>query len=83
MSCIKWALWFLEGHVIPSGTTIIIFAYGAGRNPEIFPEPDKFNPSRYDGEYILPFSYIPFSAGPRNCIGKLQICKITMINRQL
>ncbi len=44
-------------------------------NPEFFPEPEKFKPERFlkrdDGseEGVIPFSYIPFGGGPRQCIG--------------
>ncbi|EFA04535.1 cytochrome P450 4C1 [Tribolium castaneum] len=56
---------------IPKGVNITIFAYGIHRDPKYFPEPDKFDPGRFetiDGK--LPYAYIPFSAGPRNCIGQ-------------
>lgn len=61
-----------EGSVIPKGTTTLFFVYGLHRNPEIYPEPDVFKPERFLNENATsrnPFFYIPFSAGPRNCIG--------------
>ncbi|KAJ3655743.1 hypothetical protein Zmor_014858 [Zophobas morio] len=61
----------INGISIPKGVPIIIFAYGIHRDPTHFKDPEKFNPSRFeeiDGKH--PYSYIPFSAGPRNCIGQ-------------
>lgn len=45
-----------------------------GRNADLFPDPEAFWPERFNVETTTdktnPFSYIPFSAGPRNCIGQ-------------
>ncbi|KAJ3632246.1 hypothetical protein MTP99_009263 [Tenebrio molitor] len=60
-----------NGSIIPEGVTITLFAYAIHRDPKYFENPEQFNPSRFekiDGK--LPYCFIPFSAGPRNCIGQ-------------
>ncbi|XP_055694693.1 cytochrome P450 4d2-like [Lutzomyia longipalpis] len=59
---------------IPAKSTVIIGAFFMGRNATLFPEPNAFKPERFvEDETTMkknPYSYIPFSAGPRNCIGQ-------------
>lgn len=43
------------------------------RNPDIYPDPEKFDPERFLGNNkINSWTYMPFSEGYRNCIGKWQ-----------
>lgn len=47
--------------------------FAMGHNPDIFPDPERFEPERFTAEARLnknPFEYVPFSAGSRNCVGK-------------
>lgn len=63
----------LQGVKVPAGTTINIPVYAMHHADDVFPEPEKFRPERFTLEEIQkrnPYAYIPFSAGPRNCIGK-------------
>lgn len=65
--------WVLDGITVPKNTTVAIFLYGMSHDPEVFPEPDKFDPDRFLPENMSSrhnYAYIPFSAGPRNCIGQ-------------
>ncbi|BAY87134.1 cytochrome P450 [Calothrix parasitica NIES-267] len=59
----------LEGYELPTGTEVWVSIFHTHRNPEIYPEPLKFNPQRWETLEVDNFQYNPFSAGSRKCIG--------------
>ena len=62
----------LNGIHIPAGTEILIPVYSLHHDPDAWEEPEKFDPERFRGpakDARHAFQFIPFGAGPRNCIG--------------
>ncbi|XP_050306003.1 cytochrome P450 4d2-like [Anthonomus grandis grandis] len=59
-----------KDHIIPKDTMISLFLYGMNRDPDFHNDPDKFNPDRFLSTDKKAYSFLPFSAGPRNCIGQ-------------
>ena len=59
----------LGGLDLPKGSRVYFSQYLTHRTPDVFPDPQRFEPDRWDGLEPPPFSYIPFGAGPRMCIG--------------
>jgi hypothetical protein len=58
---------------LPKGTLITIPLLGIHRDPSIYPDPDKFDPERFNGDKVKErhsYAYMPFGEGPRNCIGE-------------
>ena len=60
------------GYDIPAGTNIFFAPYYLHRHPDFWNEPEAFKPERFAPEEVKKrhkFAFIPFSAGPRRCIG--------------
>lgn len=60
----------LGGYVLPARAEVYVPIYFIQRNPALWPAPDEFQPDRFAGEEApARLAMLPFSAGPRNCIG--------------
>jgi cytochrome P450 len=59
-------------YFVPAGTEIYVSPYFIQRHPDLWKDPDRFNPDRFgpDHSQDRPLAMLPFSAGPRNCIGE-------------
>jgi cytochrome P450 len=80
----------VKGHVIPKGCNVLLHLYVMHHNPGVWPEPDKFIPDRFHPDIAAgrnAYNFVPFSAGPRNCIGQnfalnmLKVVLAKIINR--
>ena len=57
---------------IPAGSTVIVYVYGAHHAARYWEDAETFNPERFtkaNAKSQTPFTYMPFGAGPRGCIG--------------
>jgi cytochrome P450 len=59
----------LGGYALPEGTEVFVSIYQTHHMPELYPEPEAFNPQRWESIEPTMFEYNPFSAGSRTCIG--------------
>jgi cytochrome P450 len=59
----------LGGYTVPSGTIVFLSPYITQRNKRWFPNPDAFEPERWDTA-TPKFAYFPFGAGAKMCIGE-------------
>ena len=62
----------ISGHALAPGTTIFVSLFVLHRRPDIFPNPDTFDPDRFtnDAEKTWPrMAYLPFTGGTHICIG--------------
>ncbi len=72
----------IMGYLVPKGARLIVSPYVAHRLPDIWEQPEAFVPERFTPEATQvrsPYAYIPFGAGPRQCIGR----RFALIEAQL
>jgi cytochrome P450 len=63
----------LVGHQAPAGADVLMSPYVVHRHPQHWTDPEEFRPERFATESIAEthrYAFIPFSAGPRHCVGE-------------
>nr|XP_006813041.1 PREDICTED: leukotriene-B(4) omega-hydroxylase 1-like [Saccoglossus kowalevskii] len=70
---LKSSLTLPDGRAIPAGYNVLIAINALHHNSLVWDNPLEFDPSRFlpeNSKSRSPYAYVPFSAGPRNCIGQ-------------
>lgn len=67
----------IAGMAVPAGTNVMLNMFAVHRRPELWDNPEGFDPGRFDpeaegaqGRGGQRFAYFPFSDGPRTCLGE-------------
>jgi cytochrome P450 family 138 len=63
------AIYRLGEWVLPRGDSILISISQIHENPEVFPDPERFDPQRYIESKPAMFAWLPFGGGARRCVG--------------
>ncbi|XP_022829115.1 cytochrome P450 4g15 [Spodoptera litura] len=61
------------GKQVPAGTTVVVATYKLHRRPDVYENPTKFDPDNFLPEKSANrhyYAFVPFSAGPRSCVGR-------------
>ncbi|KAI8786732.1 cytochrome P450 3A7 [Biomphalaria glabrata] len=73
----------IQGVHFPKDMIVVIPVYAFHTDPDLFPEPEKFDPERFDPENKTTrhqYAHLPFGQGPRNCIGmRLALLELKMV----
>ncbi|XP_003705403.1 cytochrome P450 4g15 [Megachile rotundata] len=60
-------------YTVPAGSTVVVATFKLHRQPHIYPNPDTFDPDNFLPEKTANrhyYAFVPFSAGPRSCVGR-------------
>jgi cytochrome P450 len=61
----------LGSYSLPRGTTIVFSHYITHHMADLYPQPERFRPERWQTINPSPYEYLPFGAGPRMCVGAM------------
>ncbi|CAA0831866.1 Flavonoid 3-monooxygenase [Striga hermonthica] len=78
----------IEGFHIPKRSRLLVNVWAIGRDPDVWPDPEKFSPERFIGSKIdlrgHDFQLLPFGSGRRSCPGlQLGLTVVKLIVAQL
>jgi cytochrome P450 len=59
----------IAGYDLPAGTALVPALYLVNRRPELYPEPERFDPQRFIGAAPGTYTWVPFGGGTRRCLG--------------
>lgn len=59
----------IGGYDLPAGVSVVPSVYLVHRNPEIYPDPEAFEPERFLDNPPGTYTWIPFGGGVRRCLG--------------
>lgn len=59
----------VAGRELPTGTVIVPALYLVNRRPDLYPDPERFDPERFFGRAPGTYTWIPFGGGVRRCLG--------------
>ena len=59
----------VDGFFVPAGSLAIVSPYVTHRDPELWPNPEGFDPQRFENTEQPRYAYFPFGGGPHLCIG--------------
>jgi cytochrome P450 len=59
----------IGGHDLPAGVVAIAGIYLTHHRPDIYPDPERFDPARFVGKKPDPYEFFPFGGGVRRCLG--------------
>jgi cytochrome P450 len=60
---------WIGGHHLPAGVVAAPCMYLTHRRPDVWPDPERFDPERFIGTRPSPYAFFPFGGGVRRCIG--------------
>lgn len=72
------------GYVVKANCPAEVIVYAMHHNPKVYPDPERFDPERFSPEEEQKrsqYSWLPFSTGPRGCLGMafaIQELKVVM-----
>ncbi|KAM6215420.1 cytochrome P450 11B2, mitochondrial [Rhynchocyon petersi] len=69
----------LQNYHVPAGTLVILYLYSLGRNPDVFPRPERYDPRRWLNKGSSSnFRHVAFGFGVRQCLGR-RLAEVEML----